>query len=64
VKVNVDHPHTNPGDSRKECYLCGKWVYPFLHSCKGVPATPDAEMRFLANREEYLRRAEERDCWS
>lgn len=35
----TDHPHSDPGDGRTECNTCGKWVWPFLHSCKGVPVT-------------------------
>ena len=62
-RVHVDHPYENPGDGRRECYLCGKWVWPVTHSCKGVPVTPDAEMRLLTNRDEYLSRAKERRCW-
>lgn len=41
----ADHPHTDPGDGRKECQTCGKWVRPVLHSCKGVPVTIAAQAR-------------------
>lgn len=40
----ADHPHTDPGDGREECDLCGKWVWLGTHSCKRVPVT-DAAMR-------------------
>jgi hypothetical protein len=40
-----DHPHTDPGDGRKECERCGKWVWPAIHSCKGVPVTAAAARR-------------------
>ncbi len=29
-------------DRRTECDVCGKYVWPVTHSCKGVPATPAA----------------------
>lgn len=45
VAVIGDHPHTDPGDGRVECYTCGKFVYPVTHSCKGVPVTPAAVQR-------------------
>lgn len=38
----ADHPHTDPGDGRTECQTCGKWVWPVIHSCKGVPVTARA----------------------
>lgn len=41
----ADHPHTDPGDGRTECDLCGKYVWPAIHSCKGVPVTPAARRR-------------------
>lgn len=41
----ADHPYTDPGDGRVECEICGKWVYPVIHSCKGVPVTPAARER-------------------
>ena len=41
----VDHPHTDPGDGREECETCGKWVWPVIHSCKGVPVTGRARAR-------------------
>lgn len=40
-----DHPHNDPGDGRSECDLCGKWVWPVTHSCKGVPVTDAARRR-------------------
>lgn len=43
----ADHPHTDPGDGRTECKVCGKWVWPFLHSCKGVPVTDAARSRAM-----------------
>jgi hypothetical protein len=41
----ADHPHTDPGDGRSECDTCGKWVWPAIHSCKGVPVTAAALAR-------------------
>jgi hypothetical protein len=41
-----DHPHNDPGDGRSQCDVCGKFVWPALHSCKGVrvaAADPDAK---------------------
>lgn len=32
----ADHPHVDPGDTRKECPTCHKWVHQANHSCKGV----------------------------
>ncbi len=43
-----DHPHTDPGDGRTECDVCGKWVFECTHSCKGVPVTEAAMARFTA----------------
>lgn len=40
-----DHPHADPGDGRTECGTCGKWVWPVIHSCKGVPVTAAARAR-------------------
>lgn len=40
-----DHPHTDPGDGRLECDRCGKYVWPAIHSCKGVPVTAQARAR-------------------
>ncbi|MGW5556878.1 hypothetical protein ACWER9_06600 [Micromonospora sp. NPDC003944] len=40
-----DHPHTDPGDGRTECVRCGKYVWPVIHSCKGVPVTAAARAR-------------------
>lgn len=42
----TDHPHTDPEDGRTECGTCGKWVWPAIHSCKGVPVTEPAQLRF------------------
>ncbi|WP_431976159.1 hypothetical protein [Micromonospora haikouensis] len=42
----ADHPHTDPGDGRTECDVCGKWVWSAIHSCKGVPVTPQARARY------------------
>lgn len=36
----VDHPYTNPGDGRKQCDVCGKYVWQVTHSCKGVRVAP------------------------
>lgn len=41
-----DHPHTDPGDGRAECERCGKFVWPAIHSCKGVPVTAAAMERW------------------
>jgi hypothetical protein len=46
--IHVDHPHTDPGDGRTECDLCGKWVWEVTHSCKGVPVTESAWKRYHA----------------
>jgi hypothetical protein len=35
-----DHPHYDPGDGRTQCAVCGKWVYPCIHSCKGIRVAP------------------------
>lgn len=43
----TDHPHTDPEDGRSECDVCGKWVWPSIHSCKGVPVTESAKLRAL-----------------
>lgn len=43
--MTADHPYTDPGDGRVECNVCGKWIYPITHSCKGVPVTPAARRR-------------------
>ena len=43
-----DHPHTDPGDGRTECQTCGKFVWPAIHSCKGVPVTAAARARWDA----------------
>lgn len=39
----ADHPHSDPGDGRKECPTCGKWVWMVTHSCKGVRVVPDPQ---------------------
>lgn len=41
----ADHPHHDPGDGRTECSTCGKYVWPAIHSCKGVPVTAAAKTR-------------------
>ena len=41
----ADHPHSDPGDGRPECDRCGKFVWPAIHSCKGVPVTAAARAR-------------------
>lgn len=46
MTVSADHPHTDPGDGRTECQRCGKFVWPVIHSCKGVPVTEAARLRF------------------
>ncbi|AER47909.1 hypothetical protein PBI_LUCKY2013_59 [Mycobacterium phage Lucky2013] len=43
----MSHPTTDPGDGRKECQRCGKWVFEAIHSCKGVPVTISAWNRYL-----------------
>ncbi|MEV4197043.1 hypothetical protein [Micromonospora globbae] len=48
----ADHPHTDPGDGRTECDVCGKYVWPATHSCKGVPVTERALAR-LRKRQAY-----------
>jgi hypothetical protein len=35
-----DHPYVDPGDGRTQCDTCGKWVWPFTHSCKGIRVAP------------------------
>lgn len=45
IHVRGDHPHFDPGDGRTECLPCGKWVFPVIHSCKGVPVTEAARLR-------------------
>lgn len=44
----ADHPHADPGDGRPECTVCGKYVWPATHSCKGVPVTNAARARLSA----------------
>lgn len=42
----ADHPHSDPGDGRTECDVCGKWVHECIHSCKRVPVTEAAWARW------------------
>jgi hypothetical protein len=42
TNVTVDHPHSDPGDGREECDVCGKWVWLVTHSCKRIPVTAAA----------------------
>ncbi len=42
-----DHPHTDPGDGRTECEICGKWVWLVTHSCKRIPVTKAAWDRYF-----------------
>ncbi len=46
VQAPADHPYADPGDGRSECDVCGKFVWPVTHSCKGVPVTEAAMGRF------------------
>ncbi len=46
----ADHPHTDPGDGRIECDTCGKWVHLVIHSCKRVPVTVAAVLRWEERR--------------
>ena len=41
-------------NNEQECWFCGKRTYMFLHSCTGVPKTPAAEARYMADREGYM----------
>ncbi|MEU4781047.1 hypothetical protein [Micromonospora sp. NPDC023633] len=50
----ADHPHTDPGDGRTECDGCGKYVWPVIHSCKGIPVTAKAWARYAQRREREL----------
>lgn len=43
---------SDPGDGSTECAVCGKWVFPVLHSCTGLPVTIAAMAR--AKRACYL----------
>lgn len=43
-----DHPHNDPGDGRTECDVCGKWIWPAIHSCKGVAVTHAARLRLTS----------------
>ncbi|AAN01662.1 HNH endonuclease [Mycobacterium phage Quink] len=49
--AGMSHPITDPGDGRKECQRCGKWVFEVIHSCKGVPVTAAAWSRLLDDSE-------------
>lgn len=51
LKVTADHPHTDPGDGRTECDVCGKWVFEVIHSCKRVPVTEAAWARWHARQD-------------
>lgn len=42
----ADHPHEDPGDGRTECDVCGKYIWPVIHSCKGIPVTERAKERW------------------
>lgn len=42
----ADHPYVDPRDGRQECDVCGKFVWPVIHSCKGVPITGAAKARY------------------
>jgi hypothetical protein len=44
-----DHPRADPGDGRTECDGCGKYVWPVIHSCKGIPVTDAARARRAAD---------------
>lgn len=55
---SADHPHQDPGDGRKECDRCGKFVWPVTHSCKGVPVTRAAWDRYAARLDGPKRGAE------
>lgn len=62
-----DHPHTDPGDGRSECQRCGKWIFPVIHSCKGVPVTEAAQLRKATTKQPEFRlgqivELELRDC--
>jgi len=45
--ITPDHPHEDPHDGREECATCGKYVWPAIHSCKGVPVTDRAKARLI-----------------
>lgn len=36
----ADHPYTDPGDGSQQCSVCGKYVFPAIHSCKGIRVAP------------------------
>lgn len=46
--VLADHPYADPSDGRGECQICGKWIWPVTHSCKGVPVTEAATRRYIS----------------
>lgn len=50
-----DHPHNDPGDGRTECDVCGKWIRPAIHSCKGVPVTDAAYARMTSRLSDNFR---------
>lgn len=50
INVRGDHPHTDPDDGRTECDVCGKWIFPVIHSCKRIPVTEVAKVRHEARR--------------
>ncbi len=37
IPVRVSHPTTDPRDGRTCCSGCGQYVWPVIHSCKGIP---------------------------
>jgi hypothetical protein len=45
IEQVADHPHVDPGDGRRQCQTCDKWVYAVTHSCKGIPVTGAAPER-------------------
>lgn len=57
----ADHPHTDPGDGRTECDVCGKWVFLVTHSCKRVPVTQAAWLRHRERVTEAARHAAQND---
>jgi hypothetical protein len=50
ARLSANHPHTDPGDGRTKCDLCGKFVWLVTHSCKRVPVTPAAIARYNEGR--------------
>lgn len=47
----IGHPTTDPEDGRSECPTCGKFVWPSIHSCKGLPVTEAARERWRQGRQ-------------